>query len=111
METVSLNTGTIAGPINNDDVERLMASYNFRRGPKDKNLAISSVKEEIINAIDTNPVVIIQGPTGCGKTTQVPQYILENCFEKRVGCNIIGKPHCQSLINYFYLCLKKKQAN
>lgn len=27
--------------------------------------------------------------TGCGKTTQVPQYILDNCCEKERICNIV----------------------
>ena len=33
-------------------------------------------------------VVIVEGFTGCGKTTQVPQYILDDCYEKRSFCNI-----------------------
>lgn len=40
--------------------------------------------------IETNSVVVIQGPTGCGKTTQVPQFILDSCYKKRLHCNIIG---------------------
>lgn len=31
-------------------------------------------KCEILNLINKNPVVIIQGSTGCGKTTQVRNY-------------------------------------
>jgi len=36
-------------------------------------------------------VVVISGETGCGKTTQVPQFILESFIEKGDGslCNII----------------------
>lgn len=48
------------------------------------------MKDHIISMIDTNPVVIIEGPTGCGKTTQVPQFILDSCYKKRAHCNIIG---------------------
>lgn len=40
--------------------------------------------------IETNSVVVIQGPTGCGKTTQVPQFILDNAYQKKLHCNIIG---------------------
>lgn len=32
---------------------------------------------------------MIQGPTGCGKTTQVPQFILDNCRDRREFCNIV----------------------
>lgn len=34
-------------------------------------------------------MLVIQGPTGCGKTTQVPQYILDYCRESNTYCNII----------------------
>jgi len=36
-----------------------------------KLLPVYRKKEEILQAINANPVVIIQGDTGCGKTTQV----------------------------------------
>lgn len=39
--------------------------------------------------IKTNAVVVIDGPTGCGKTTQVPQYILDDCRSLDQECNII----------------------
>lgn len=39
--------------------------------------------------VDTNQVVIILGSTGCGKTTQVPQYILDHHAKTRKRCNII----------------------
>jgi ATP-dependent RNA helicase TDRD9 len=52
-------------------------------------LPILSSRDEILLAIDDNPVIIIQGNTGCGKTTQVPQYILDECFRNQTNCNII----------------------
>jgi ATP-dependent RNA helicase TDRD9 len=39
--------------------------------------------------VETNQVTIIQGVTGCGKTTQVPQFILDSYAERGVYCNII----------------------
>ena len=41
------------------------------------NLPITTVKEEICNEIMRNDTLIIVGETGCGKTTQIPQYINE----------------------------------
>ncbi|CCW66473.1 unnamed protein product [Phytomonas sp. Hart1] len=41
-------------------------------------LSIHAHKAAILQAIVENPVVIICGTTGCGKTTQVPQYILDH---------------------------------
>jgi ATP-dependent RNA helicase TDRD9 len=39
--------------------------------------------------IESNDVCMIQGNTGCGKTTQVPQMILDAHFSKNKYCNII----------------------
>ncbi|CAL0318438.1 unnamed protein product [Lupinus luteus] len=48
-------------------------------------------KEAILSAISENQVIIISGETGCGKTTQLPQFILESEIELVRGafCNII----------------------
>ena len=35
------------------------------------------MKAEVLQVVSTNQVVVISGETGCGKTTQVPQFILE----------------------------------
>ena len=41
------------------------------------NLPITSVKEDILKEIIYSDILIIVGETGCGKTTQIPQYINE----------------------------------
>lgn len=40
-------------------------------------LPITAMNDHIMDLIDNNPVVLIAGSTGCGKTTQLPQMILE----------------------------------
>ncbi|CAE7359206.1 unnamed protein product [Symbiodinium microadriaticum] len=50
--------------------------YVFNRVMTNK-LPIAQHKTEITELIRDNQIVLIQGETGCGKTTQVPQYILE----------------------------------
>ncbi len=54
-------------------------------------LPVKNFKEQIMSAINNNPVVIIRGATGCGKTTQVPQYILDEFVQagRASDCNII----------------------
>nr|XP_033772059.1 ATP-dependent RNA helicase A isoform X2 [Geotrypetes seraphini] len=54
-------------------------------------LPVKTFENEILNAIHHNPVVIIRGATGCGKTTQVPQYILDEHIHNDRGaeCNIV----------------------
>lgn len=39
--------------------------------------------------IECNRITIIQGATGSGKTTQVPQYILDHYVSENRHCNII----------------------
>ncbi|CAI9295461.1 unnamed protein product [Lactuca saligna] len=48
-------------------------------------------KEALLNAISRNQVIVVSGETGCGKTTQLPQYILESEIEAARGavCSII----------------------
>jgi len=39
----------------------------------------------------THPVIVLSGETGCGKTTQVPQFILDHFIEQGHGglCSIV----------------------
>lgn len=48
-------------------------------------------KEALLEAISRNQVVVVSGETGCGKTTQLPQYILESEIDAARGatCSII----------------------
>nr|XP_046268053.1 ATP-dependent RNA helicase TDRD9 isoform X2 [Scatophagus argus] len=53
------------------------------------NLPIAKNRQELISLIENNSVVIIRGATGSGKTTQLPQYILDQYNEKNALCNIV----------------------
>ena len=54
-------------------------------------LPIHAMKDQIMTSIHENPVVLIRGNTGCGKTTQVCQYILDDWILSGQGshCNIV----------------------
>uniref|UniRef100_H3BE94 RNA helicase n=1 Tax=Latimeria chalumnae TaxID=7897 RepID=H3BE94_LATCH len=54
-------------------------------------LPVKNFEQEILRAIHHNPVIIIRGATGCGKTTQVPQYILDEYIHsgRASDCNIV----------------------
>ncbi|XP_016969045.1 probable ATP-dependent RNA helicase spindle-E [Drosophila rhopaloa] len=68
--------------------EEYYQKYRFDLN-RDKNLPIYAKREEILAAIVAHPVVILKGETGCGKTTQVPQYILDEGFKSGQYCNIV----------------------
>ncbi|CAD5122474.1 DgyrCDS10897 [Dimorphilus gyrociliatus] len=48
-------------------------------------------REEIMEKIKSNQVLLISGDTGCGKTTQVPQFILDDAIERQCSssCYIV----------------------
>jgi len=52
-------------------------------------LPIAGHREEILAKVRDHQVVLIAGETGCGKTTQVPQYILEDCWSRGQPCKIM----------------------
>ncbi|XP_023236112.1 probable ATP-dependent RNA helicase YTHDC2 [Centruroides sculpturatus] len=65
-----------------------------RRGDSDlftfkQNLPIASYRDEIVQTIFCHQVVLITGDTGCGKTTQIPQFILDHCHTIGQPCRII----------------------
>lgn len=60
--------------------DKYMKMLEFRR-----KLPSFQLKEEIVNLVKQNKVVLVAGNTGCGKTTQVAQYILDNALEKMEG--------------------------
>ena len=41
-------------------------------------LPIYSFRQELLNAIRDHQILIVEGETGCGKTTQIPQYLYES---------------------------------
>lgn len=51
-------------------------------------LPITSKKDEIIDAIKKNKVIVVSGETGSGKTTQLPKFCLDagRGIEGKIGC-------------------------
>uniref|UniRef100_A0A4W6F8G7 RNA helicase n=1 Tax=Lates calcarifer TaxID=8187 RepID=A0A4W6F8G7_LATCA len=56
---------------------------NFRRS-----LPVHERQEEIIQLIRENRVVLVVGETGSGKTTQIPQFLLDECSRNGEPCRI-----------------------
>ncbi|XP_024028399.1 DExH-box ATP-dependent RNA helicase DExH1 isoform X2 [Morus notabilis] len=64
----------------------LKAMQSFR-----EKLPAFKMKSEFLKAVAENQVLVVSGETGCGKTTQLPQFILEAEISSLRGadCNII----------------------
>ncbi|CAL8363622.1 unnamed protein product [Merluccius merluccius] len=63
-----------------------------------KNLPIHQYRDRIVDLVRRHPVVLVAGDTGCGKSTQVPQYLLASglsciaCTQpRRIACISLAK--------------------
>lgn len=63
-----------------------------------KNLPIFQYRDRILELVRVYPVVVVAGDTGCGKSTQVPQYLLSAginniaCTQpRRIACISLAK--------------------
>uniref|UniRef100_A0A336MVA3 CSON007297 protein n=1 Tax=Culicoides sonorensis TaxID=179676 RepID=A0A336MVA3_CULSO len=63
--------------------------YKFNSSPFNPNLPIHQYRDGIVRRVRECPILIIKGETGCGKSTQVPQFILDDAYHKNEYCNII----------------------
>ncbi|KAK6238499.1 hypothetical protein QUC31_003968 [Theobroma cacao] len=52
-------------------------------------LPIASFRDVITSTVESHQVVLISGETGCGKTTQVPQYLLDYMWGKGKACKVV----------------------
>ena len=66
------------GQVYSDDYYKLLK--------KRMNLPVWSSKKQILDLVEKNRIVIIQGETGSGKTTQIPQFLLEAGYYGGIVC-------------------------
>ena len=58
---------------------------------KRSTLPICALAGELLDRLRSHDAVVVCGETGCGKTTQVPQFLLDDAIEREQGgaCNIV----------------------
>ncbi|CAK5039059.1 unnamed protein product [Meloidogyne enterolobii] len=65
------------------------SSRNAQLFASRRSLPIWNFKNKILASIKQHPVTLITGGTGCGKTTQVPQFLLEDAAENSTPIQIM----------------------
>ncbi|PKI85085.1 RNA helicase [Malassezia vespertilionis] len=65
--------------------------YSESIAPVRTSLPAHTARATLLQAVASHPVVLITGETGCGKTTQVPQFLLDDAIASGTGslCNIL----------------------
>lgn len=53
-----------------------------------QSLPIFKHRDQILDVLESNQIFVLSGETGCGKSTQVPAYILEECLSRGQPCKI-----------------------
>ena len=90
IEGRSTATKTVGANDLTDDSVNLRDKFNFAEDNEAAwNLPIMDKRDRIMEMIDSHQIVIVSGPTGCGKSTQVPQFILDKHALERKLVNII----------------------
>uniref|UniRef100_A0A8C4XPF2 3'-5' RNA helicase YTHDC2 n=1 Tax=Falco tinnunculus TaxID=100819 RepID=A0A8C4XPF2_FALTI len=81
---VSKTSGRLNSGIPQVPVKRGESEFDSLR----QSLPVFEKQEEIVKIIKENKVVLVVGETGSGKTTQIPQFILDDCYKNGTPCRI-----------------------
>ena len=83
---------SMPGTKDNQDKKPQLSEYEQKRKSMKEvkeSLPVFPFREALIEAVKEHQVLIIEGETGSGKTTQIPQYLHEGGFTedgKKIGC-------------------------
>lgn len=69
------------------DAQNRNPKYLKLKSSREK-LPAATFRERITSCIRENSVTVISGETGCGKTTQVPQFVLEDLIARNEGAGM-----------------------
>jgi len=89
--TVNKEKTTILNNNSNANNKHPRHLHHFIKNPHfpKKELPIIKYHDDILNKLRTNQVIVIAGETGCGKTTQVPQFIYNDFTKKKKNVIIL----------------------
>lgn len=64
-------------------IENLSPNY------ENETLHVAHHRAEITKVHNSSKLMVFEGDTGCGKSSQIPQYILEDCAYRQIPCRIL----------------------
>ncbi|XP_046827422.1 ATP-dependent RNA helicase DHX30-like isoform X1 [Vespa crabro] len=92
-ESVDIDTGMTPSFLYNQTRNQSLKSRFLQNNVRtdDSNLPIFQYREKILEKLEKNNILLIRGNTGCGKTTQIPQFILDSYIKNgnATDCNIL----------------------
>ena len=67
-----------------------------------KELPVFQFRQQLCDTIAANRVTVVRGATGCGKTTQIPQFILDQYIDSGSGaqCGIVVTQVSATLLSF-----------
>ncbi|CAI5717797.1 unnamed protein product [Hyaloperonospora brassicae] len=69
-----------------EQLQKQMRSSAYRAKLQQReSLPIASLKSQVVEMLSHHDVILVSGETGCGKSTQVPQYLLEELLLSETG--------------------------
>nr|XP_019011047.1 DEAH box polypeptide 36 [Kwoniella pini CBS 10737]OCF49828.1 DEAH box polypeptide 36 [Kwoniella pini CBS 10737] len=72
-----------------DDFAKRRSSSAYQTMLHQRNtLPIASFREQIVSSLEESQIIVLSGETGCGKSTQLPSFILEDQLAKGKPCKI-----------------------
>ena len=85
-ETKSQNKNDTSSPEINKFTNKPYSENYYKLLKKRQTLPVWNSKKQILELIEKNRILIIQGETGSGKTTQIPQFLLDAGYYGGIVC-------------------------
>lgn len=100
MESEQMQLASVGGPLPTQCITGKLSQIIPQVPPPNKTgpvmqqsrtqLAIGRHRITFLDALEKHQVVIVAGEAGAGKSTQIPQYILENCNRLQRTCCVVS---------------------
>ncbi|KAI3374318.1 hypothetical protein L3Q82_006157 [Scortum barcoo] len=88
-------TGRLYRPLSEEGAQylnaRLQKEWERVNPALSVELPVDAHRQRVISAVQSSRVIVLAGETGCGKTTRIPRFLLEECVRSGEGaeCNIL----------------------